>query len=74
MGVAFYTMFVAINWLGLPLMIAIAMAFVVTAAVGLGVERVAFSTLRARNPESIASSRRPPRRWASTCCSSSACW
>ncbi len=53
MGVAFYTMFVAINWLGLPLMIAIAIAFVVTAALGLGVEVVAFTTLRARSSESI---------------------
>lgn len=53
MGVAFYTMFVAINWLGTPLPIAILIAFLVTAALGLLIEYVAFSTLRARGSESI---------------------
>lgn len=53
MGVAFYTMFVAINWLGTPLPIAILIAFLVTAALGLVIEYVAFSTLRARGSESI---------------------
>lgn len=53
MGVAFYTMFVAINWLGTPLPIAILIAFLVTAALGLVIEYVAFSTLRTRGSESI---------------------
>lgn len=53
MGVAFYTMFVAINWLGTPSPIAILIAFLVTAALGLVIEYVAFSTLRARGSESI---------------------
>ena len=53
MGVAFYAMFVAINWLGLPLPVAILVAFLVTAALGLGIEHVAFSTLRRRGSESI---------------------
>lgn len=53
MGVAFYTLFMAINWLGAPLPIAILIAFVVTALLGLAIERFAFSTLRARGSESI---------------------
>jgi branched-subunit amino acid ABC-type transport system permease component len=54
MGVAFYAMFVAINWLGLPLWIALGAAFLVTALLALGIEYTAFSTLRARGSESIA--------------------
>ena len=53
MGVAFYTMFVAINWLGTPLPIAFLIAFLVTAALGLVIEHAAFSTLRVRGSESI---------------------
>ncbi len=53
MGVAFYALFVAINWLGMPLPIAILIAFVVTAALGLAIERFAFATLRARGSEAI---------------------
>ena len=53
MGVALYTMFVAINWLGMPLPIAILIGFLVTAALGLAIEYLAFSTLRARGSESI---------------------
>ncbi|HTO50586.1 MAG TPA: branched-chain amino acid ABC transporter permease [Burkholderiales bacterium] len=53
MGVAFYAMFVAINWLGMPLPIAVLIGFLVTAALGLSIEYVAFSTLRARGSESI---------------------
>ena len=53
MGVAFYTMFVAINWLGMPLPVAILIAVLVTAALGLVIEHAAFSTLRARGSESI---------------------
>lgn len=53
MGVAFYTMYVAINWMGLPLVAALALAFVATAGLGVAIERVAFSTLRARKSESI---------------------
>ncbi len=53
MGVAFYTLFVVINWLGAPLPIAILVAFFVTAALGLGIERYAFATLRARGSESL---------------------
>lgn len=53
MGVAFYTLFVAINWLGAPLPVAIASAFLVTAAVALAIERFAFQTLRERGSESI---------------------
>ena len=53
MGVAFYTMFVAINWLGMPLPIAILIGFLATAALGLVIEHAAFSTLRARGSESI---------------------
>ena len=53
MGVAFYTMYVAINWGGLPLAAALALAFVATAGLGVAIERVAFSTLRARKSESI---------------------
>lgn len=53
MGVAFYAMYVAINWLGAPLPIAILIAFLATAALGLAIERVAFATLRARGSEPI---------------------
>ena len=53
MGVAFYAMFVAINWLGLPVPIAILIAFFVTAALGLAIECFAFATLRRRGSESI---------------------
>lgn len=53
MGVAFYTLFVAINWLGLPVPLAILVAFAVTALLGLSIERYAFHTLRERGSESI---------------------
>jgi branched-chain amino acid transport system permease protein len=53
MGVAFYAMYVAINWLGAPLPFAVLIAFLATAALGLGIELLAFSTLRARGSESI---------------------
>jgi branched-subunit amino acid ABC-type transport system permease component len=53
MGVAFYAMYIAVNWLGAPLPIAVLIAFLATAALGLGIERLAFSTLRARGSESI---------------------
>jgi len=53
MGVAFYTMFVAINWLGMPVPVAVLTAFLVTGALGLVIELAAFSTLRARGSESI---------------------
>jgi branched-chain amino acid transport system permease protein len=53
MGVAFYAMFVAINRLALPLPLAILIAFVVTAALGLAIEYFAFATLRRRGSESI---------------------
>lgn len=53
MGVAFYAMYVAINWLGAPLPVAVLIAFLATAALGLGIERVAFATLRARGSEPI---------------------
>jgi branched-chain amino acid transport system permease protein len=53
MGVAFYAMYVAINWWGAPLWAAIPFAFVATAALGLFIESVGFQTLRARGSESI---------------------
>lgn len=53
MGVAFYAMYVAINWLGAPLPIAVMIAFLTTAAFGLVIERLAFATLRARGSEPI---------------------
>jgi branched-chain amino acid transport system permease protein len=53
MGVAFYAMYVAINWLGAPLPIAVLIAFLTTAAVGLMIESLAFATLRARGSEPI---------------------
>ena len=53
MGVAFYTLYLAVNTLGMPLPIAIGLAFIVTAALGYGIERGAFATLRARGSESI---------------------
>ena len=53
MGVSFYAMFVAINWLGLPVPVAILIAFVVAAALGLAIECFAFETLRKRGSESI---------------------
>ncbi len=53
MGVAFYAMYVAINWWGAPLWLAILVAFLATAALGLLVECVAFQTLRSRGSESI---------------------
>ncbi len=53
MGVAFYAMYVAVNWWGAPLPVAILIAFVATAALGLAIECVGFSTLRARGSESI---------------------
>jgi branched-chain amino acid transport system permease protein len=53
MGVSFYAMYLAINWLGLPLPAAVLLAFLVTAALGLVIEGVAFQTLRARGSESI---------------------
>lgn len=54
MGVAFYALYVAINWWGLPVPAACAIALVVTAALGWGIEGIAFETLRARQSESIA--------------------
>jgi branched-chain amino acid transport system permease protein len=53
MAVAFYAMYVAINWLGAPLPIAVLIAFLTTAALGLVIERLAFATLRARGSEPI---------------------
>jgi branched-chain amino acid transport system permease protein len=53
MGVAFYAMYVAINWLGAPLPVAVLMAFLATAALGMVIERLAFATLRARGSEPI---------------------
>jgi branched-chain amino acid transport system permease protein len=53
MGVAFYAMYVAINWLGWPLPLAIALALLLTAALALSIEYGPFSTLRARGSESI---------------------
>lgn len=53
MGVAFYAMYLAINRLSLPLPAAVLLAFLVTAALGLLIEGVAFQTLRARGSESI---------------------
>ena len=53
MGVAFYTMYVAINWLGAPLPVAVLIAFLATAALGMVIERLAFATLRARGSEPI---------------------
>jgi branched-chain amino acid transport system permease protein len=53
MGVAFYAMYVAINWWGAPVWAAVLVAFVVTAALGLLIECVAFQTLRERGSESI---------------------
>jgi branched-chain amino acid transport system permease protein len=53
MGVAFYAMYVAINWLGAPLPVAALIAFLVTAALGLAIERLAFATLRERGSEPI---------------------
>ena len=53
MGVAFYAMYVALNWWGAPLPVAILVGFLATAALGLVIECVGFSTLRARGSESI---------------------
>jgi branched-chain amino acid transport system permease protein len=53
MGVAFYAMYVAINWLGAPLPVAVLIAFLATAALGMVIERLAFATLRARGSEPI---------------------
>lgn len=53
MGVAFYTLFVAVNWVGAPIPAAILIAFLVTAAFGFAIERFAFQTLRERGSESI---------------------
>ena len=53
MGVAFYAMYVAINWLAWPLSLAIAFAFLLTAALALAIEYGPFATLRARESESI---------------------
>jgi branched-chain amino acid transport system permease protein len=53
MGVAFYAMYVAVNWLGVPLPLAVLIAFLATAGLALIIEGVAFSTLRARGSESI---------------------
>lgn len=53
MGVAFYAMYVAINWFGWPLPLAIAMALLVTGGLALGLEYGPFATLRARGSESI---------------------
>ncbi|MEO7404603.1 MAG: branched-chain amino acid ABC transporter permease, partial [Burkholderiales bacterium] len=44
---------VAINWLGMPVPIAVLIAFFMTAALGLAIEHFAFSTLRNRGSESI---------------------
>ncbi len=53
MAVAFYTLFVAVNWVGVPIPVAILIAFFVTAALGFAIERFAFQTLRERGSESI---------------------
>lgn len=53
MGVAFYAMYVAINRWGAPPWAAVAFSALVTTALGLLIECVAFQTLRARGSESI---------------------
>jgi branched-chain amino acid transport system permease protein len=53
MGVAFYAMYVAVNWWAMPLPVAILIAFLATAALALVIECLGFSTLRARGSESI---------------------
>lgn len=53
MGVAFYTMFTCVNWLGMPIILAVAVALLLTVATACGIERYGFVTLRKRNAEPI---------------------
>src|SRR5262245_6864528 len=54
MGIAYYAMFVGIKTLNLPPVAALGIALLVTAAVGFGVEKLAFDTLRRRQSEPLA--------------------
>lgn len=54
MGIAFYAMYVGIKDLHWPPVAALGIALLVTAAVGFGVERLAFDTLRRRQSEPLA--------------------
>ncbi len=53
MGVAFYTMFTCVNWLGMPIILAVVPALLLTAATAYGIERYGFVTLRKRDAEPI---------------------
>jgi branched-chain amino acid transport system permease protein len=53
MGIAFYCMYVLIMVLGVPVLLAIPLAMIPVAVMGICVERFAFETLRQRNSESI---------------------
>lgn len=54
MGVAFYAMYVAVNWFGLPLALAVVMALAATSLLAAGIERIAFRALRRRAEEPIS--------------------
>ena len=53
MGVAFYTMFTCVNWLGMPIILAVAVALLLTVATACGIERYGFVTLRKRDADPI---------------------
>jgi len=54
MGVAFYAMYVAVNWFGLPLLLAVLAALAASALLSAGIERLAFRALRRRADEPIS--------------------
>ncbi|MCC7425544.1 MAG: branched-chain amino acid ABC transporter permease [Alphaproteobacteria bacterium] len=53
MGVAFYAMYVAVNWFALPLLLAVLAALAASAVLSAGIERIAFRALRRRAEEPI---------------------
>jgi branched-subunit amino acid ABC-type transport system permease component len=53
MTIAFYTMFMALNWLDLPIPVAVAMAVVTTVAASLSTEKWGLDVLRARQSGSL---------------------
>ena len=54
MAISFYSMYAAVNLLGIPPLLAMAAALIVTIGCAYGIERCAFATLRNRNSEPVA--------------------
>lgn len=54
MGIAFYAIFVVINWFDGPVLAGVALALLSAGVAAYGIERLAFATLRERNSSPIA--------------------